>query len=70
MIFLKNFSPRYFKKHPEFKPIEKELVFDIDMTDYDDIRKCCKGAEICLKCWRYMTIAIKIFDVALRGIVI
>ena len=48
-----------------FKPLNKELVFDIDMTDYDDVRKCCQGAEICPKCWTLMKIAIKVIHQAL-----
>jgi DNA primase small subunit len=59
----------------------RELVFDIDMNDYDDVRFCeCVAAAaaaaaantttskdaVCLRCWPLMTAAIAITDAALR----
>lgn len=54
------------RKASAFRPISRELVFDIDMDAYDDIRTCCTGANICQKCWAFITMSIKVVDVALR----
>lgn len=44
----------------------KELVFDIDMDDYDAFRTCCQGAQVCDKCWKFITLAIEVINVALK----
>ncbi|KAL9126408.1 MAG: hypothetical protein Q9217_004536 [Psora testacea] len=54
------------RKSTAFRPIAKELVFDLDLTDYDEIRTCCERANICRKCWSFVTMAIKVVDAALR----
>ena len=63
-----NANPRDRKqlRKSSFYPLTKELVFDIDMTDYDDVRTCCDKARICNKCWGFITMAIQVLDVALK----
>lgn len=49
----------------ELVPQRKELVFDIDMDDYDSFRTCCQGAQVCYKCWKFITLAMNVINVAL-----
>lgn len=49
-----------------FAPVERELVFDIDLTDYDDVRTCGTGGHTCRKCWPLMAAAVAVVDAALR----
>lgn len=49
------------------KPEQRELVFDIDLTDYDTVRHCgCSDKKICPVCWGYMKMAVKVMDRGLR----
>lgn len=48
-----------------FVPEQRELVFDIDMDDYDGLRTCCEKAAICCRCWKFMACAIRCLHAAL-----
>ncbi|TPP61934.1 DNA primase [Fasciola gigantica] len=65
------------KKHrailpASFKPEWKELVFDIDLTDYDEVRYCCgeqnasSKSSVCSRCWQLAQSAVLCVDRALR----
>ncbi|KAJ3749220.1 prim-pol domain-containing protein [Lentinula detonsa] len=49
-----------------FKAEKREVVFDIDMTDYDPIRTCCSDADICKRCWGFIAVAVEVLDTAIR----
>ncbi len=51
----------------KLKWIGRELVFDIDLTDYDDIRTCGTGKDhVCHKCWPLVVDAAMIIEEVLR----
>lgn len=49
-----------------FKEEQRELVFDIDISDYDEVRTCCQEAAICQKCWPLMAICVKVLKQTLE----
>jgi len=49
-----------------YKPVLRELVFDIDVSDYD--RQCCANPKTaCARCWRYAACAVEVLDHLLRA---
>lgn len=61
-----NMSPKLARSYPhQFQPQQHELVFDIDISDYDDVRNCCKDSNICDKCWPFMRLGAKVLHTIL-----
>jgi DNA primase small subunit len=48
------------------RPVGSELVVDIDATDYDEQRTCCKGTDVCKGCWSLVARAAASVDGMLR----
>jgi len=63
-----SFPPKLHKMNlgRDFIPTERELVFDIDMDDYDDIRTSGSGKMMSKGCWTFMASAINCLDKVLR----
>lgn len=51
-------------KHNHPKVVGKELVFDIDLTDYP--RTCCTGKGVCDECFTLVKVAVRVLNYSLR----
>ncbi|KAG8464887.1 hypothetical protein KFE25_010255 [Diacronema lutheri] len=54
------------KKFTVFQPVQRELIFDIDLTDYDFLQVDASKVETCDACWPIMAVAVKTMDRMLR----
>lgn len=47
--------------------IRRELVFDIDASDYDEIRSCCKEKKFCEKCYIIVLLSCKLLHYLMKS---
>ena len=60
-----NVDPAARKSYSNFEAVERELVFDIDLTDYDDVLNFDLDGGWA-RCWPLMAGAVQVLDRALR----
>jgi len=58
--------PSDHKKYKLFEPKQRELIIDIDLTDYDFLEVDVKRLETCDRCWPLMALAMRVLERALR----
>lgn len=46
----------------------RELVFDIDASDYDEVRSCCKEKLFCQKCYIIVLLSCKLLHFLIKSI--
>ncbi|KAL1523387.1 hypothetical protein AB1Y20_018330 [Prymnesium parvum] len=59
-------APRDHKKFKVFQPVQRELIIDIDLTDYDFLDVDVTRLETCDRCWPLMALAMKVLTRALN----
>uniref|UniRef100_A0A7S4B179 DNA primase n=1 Tax=Chrysotila carterae TaxID=13221 RepID=A0A7S4B179_CHRCT len=59
-------APRDHKKYKLFEPQQRELIIDIDLTDYDFLEVDVKRLETCDRCWPLMALAMRVLQRALQ----
>ncbi|EDR29967.1 DNA primase small subunit, putative [Entamoeba dispar SAW760] len=47
-------------------PLLREFIIDIDMDEYNDVRYCCQGTNICKKCWTLLVAAVQVLNYILH----
>lgn len=46
---------------------KRELVFDIDASDYDELRSCCKEKMFCQRCYIIMILSCKLLHYLMKS---
>lgn len=55
-----NYPPSVFRTHVVD---DREVIFDLDLTDYSDVRTCCTNEKKCCRlCWKYASATMEMIN--------